>query len=572
MNKNGQVEVSVLIPVYNCTKFVGEAIESVLKQKGVEFEIVVLDDGSSDDGWKTILSCGPDYRLRAYRRRHRGIGPVRNQLVSLARGRFVVFLDADDVMIPGRLKRQTDCLQKNPDFGVVFGDYFVFDAARKASLTSARPDRLTRNGTSLIPHASLCSAMIRTAALKKIGKFAALPLGEDLDMWLRLRSVTSFHYLAGYTFMYRMHSTNTTLKNKTRFHEMVDELIRRALRRSAALENACISFRMGEVSVSLTSNQPSICRLMKDFIYRDAPKTKVKSSYQIEVYEVPSIAHIYGLENKTTSHYLDEGNTFVWKSIKHQFVGRMERKRRRAIFFAEKLDQWDMDMLTDLFLIYPLIFLTKPMGWHFVHSGAVSKSDRGILIAGPSRSGKSTFSLNFLKKGYKLLSDDTNILHFDGSRLLVRAFPKKMKIRKKLLRACFSRSQTQRFNLKMSGHPPKVVVDPEDQWRNARSDAANLRMILLPQFSPTANSPRIKRISSKEFLSRIKKGTNSYDTFGCSADFLADYLMIFLSLVPRKNIPIYQCDYSDESIVNAVERIDTLLTQGNHVATNGSRL
>lgn len=104
--KKGSVNpfVSVILPCYNCEKYVAEALESLLRQDFIDFEILCIDDGSTDDTWARMLcfaeragTLRPEISLRLYREENRGVSGARNLGLSLARGKYILFLDADDL-------------------------------------------------------------------------------------------------------------------------------------------------------------------------------------------------------------------------------------------------------------------------------------------------------------------------------------------------------------------------------------------------------------------------------------------------------------------------------------------
>jgi glycosyltransferase involved in cell wall biosynthesis len=117
--------VSVVIPVRNAVKYLGEAIESVLAQKRVGVEVIVVDNGSDDGSQKLAGSFGHPVRVVAEERP--GAAHARNRGVGLASGEYLAFLDADDVWAPGKLERQWNELQARRDLDMVFsfGENFL---------------------------------------------------------------------------------------------------------------------------------------------------------------------------------------------------------------------------------------------------------------------------------------------------------------------------------------------------------------------------------------------------------------------------------------------------------------
>lgn len=120
------VLVSVLIPTYNFGAYVEEAIGSVLAQDVPGIEVIVVDDGSLDDTADRLHRI-TDPRVRAVRLDHVGVGAARNHALSLARGRYIAFLDADDRWRPDKLPRQIALLESEPEVGFVFTNFVRFD-------------------------------------------------------------------------------------------------------------------------------------------------------------------------------------------------------------------------------------------------------------------------------------------------------------------------------------------------------------------------------------------------------------------------------------------------------------
>jgi glycosyltransferase involved in cell wall biosynthesis len=107
--------VSVILPVYNQEKYIVETIEGILNQSFQNFELVILDDGSTDQSARIIrLFAAKDTRIRAFFKSNSGKSNATNYLVSKAKGEWCAFLDADDVMLPERLERQVAFHQANP--------------------------------------------------------------------------------------------------------------------------------------------------------------------------------------------------------------------------------------------------------------------------------------------------------------------------------------------------------------------------------------------------------------------------------------------------------------------------
>ncbi|MEM7349906.1 MAG: glycosyltransferase family A protein [Acidobacteriota bacterium] len=194
--------MSVVIPAYNSAAHLPEALESVLRQTLQSFELLVVDDGSTDDTALCLRPYLADPRIRTVERPHRGVSAARNAGIERAVAPFVAFLDADDRWdAPDKLECQVHFLERHPEVGYVFGDQrFVgpsipypggllhrlgfYDSAsgepRVAPLTVADlcDDRFGLPTSSVV---------VRRCCLEDVGGFdERLGMYEDLDLWIRL--------------------------------------------------------------------------------------------------------------------------------------------------------------------------------------------------------------------------------------------------------------------------------------------------------------------------------------------------------------------------------------------------
>ena len=119
--------VSVVIPVYNRADLIRETLESVLAQTYRDLEVIVVDDGSTDETPEVLASYAHDTRVRVIQQTNQGEGAARNTGVRAARGEYVAFVDSDDVWRPDKLERQVAILVNSPGLAWVYSDTYVFD-------------------------------------------------------------------------------------------------------------------------------------------------------------------------------------------------------------------------------------------------------------------------------------------------------------------------------------------------------------------------------------------------------------------------------------------------------------
>ena len=130
--------VSVIIPSYNAARYVAEAVASALAQTYQPLEIILINDGSTDDTEEVILPYVG--KVRYFYQPNRGLSVTRNRAIALARGELIAFLDADDVWLPEKLARQVDCLTQNPRVGLVHTNYVKLYADTGIRLPRNTPD------------------------------------------------------------------------------------------------------------------------------------------------------------------------------------------------------------------------------------------------------------------------------------------------------------------------------------------------------------------------------------------------------------------------------------------------
>lgn len=206
--------ISVVMTVYNSAKYLGEAIESILTQTFEDFELIIIDDGSTDASLDIIKRyAAQDPRCRYLTRENRGVIYSRNELLTLVRAQFVAHMDADDISLPTRLEKQYAYLQANPQCVVVTSPVQLIDDEGLpickfwTHASHDEIDTLNLSGGG----ASICNpaCMLRKSALDAIGGFRAdLKSAEDLDLYLRLAEVGQIESIPEVLFKYRQHLTS----------------------------------------------------------------------------------------------------------------------------------------------------------------------------------------------------------------------------------------------------------------------------------------------------------------------------------------------------------------------------
>ncbi|MHB1354748.1 MAG: glycosyltransferase family 2 protein [Anaerolineae bacterium] len=183
--------VSVNMCIYNGQEFIGEAIDSILAQTFTDWEMILVDDGSTD-GTAAMLASYSNPKLRVFHRPHQGISKSRNYAISQARGEFIAVLDADDVAHPNRLSCQVNYLRKHPLVVALGCAYEQIDLMRNRTLNIAPPCTNDAIRKAMISGNPIChsSVMIRRSVLNQAGIYnESLRYAEDYELWSRLAQV-----------------------------------------------------------------------------------------------------------------------------------------------------------------------------------------------------------------------------------------------------------------------------------------------------------------------------------------------------------------------------------------------
>ena len=200
------IPISVIIPAYNAERTILETIASVQQQTFLDFELIVIDDGSTDQTLKLVHSFA-DERIKTFSYKNAGVSVARNRGIAHATGEFIAFLDADDLWTPDKLELQLATLQQRPEAGVVYswtcnldeeggafhpGESVFFEGDVYANLLVIN---FLANGS---------NPLIRRQAIESVGEFdPTLTYGEDWEFYLRLAARWSFVVVSKPQILYR---------------------------------------------------------------------------------------------------------------------------------------------------------------------------------------------------------------------------------------------------------------------------------------------------------------------------------------------------------------------------------
>jgi glycosyltransferase involved in cell wall biosynthesis len=191
------MDITVVIPTYNSGRFLVEAIDSALAQTLAPSEVIVVDDGSTDDTCERLRPYGGSVRLLA--QENRGVSAARNLGVREARGGLIAFLDADDVWHPRKLELQVGVFEADRDLGLLGTSSFDWPAASLPELGPERPGpvvQVTWDQLAVKNRLTTSSVVARREILARAGQFDTELQGpEDRDLWLRVAEFARVAYL-----------------------------------------------------------------------------------------------------------------------------------------------------------------------------------------------------------------------------------------------------------------------------------------------------------------------------------------------------------------------------------------
>ncbi len=181
--------ISVIIPTYNSAKYICEAIDSVLCQSYSDYEIIVIDDGSTDDTKTIIETCYP--AVKYFYKKNSGVSAARNLGISMAKGEFIAFLDADDRWLSQKLEKQTALFMEDETLGLVFTENSFFNGLDISEFSADKKNRLMRGdivkNIFLNSYVVTSTVMVRKSVFDHVGFFEEeLSVAEDDNMWMRI--------------------------------------------------------------------------------------------------------------------------------------------------------------------------------------------------------------------------------------------------------------------------------------------------------------------------------------------------------------------------------------------------
>lgn len=207
-NSSGLVDITILMPVYNGEAYLRDAIESVLSQTDVKnIEILIINDGSKDQTAE-ILKSYQDPRLKILHQPNQGLAKTLNVGLNIASGKYIARHDQDDIMLPGRLQKQFQFLEENPEIGMVGTWADIYEGVIASGRVHAHPsDSQVLSARLLFDNPFVHSSiMMRADLIRRIGGYTidkSRQPPEDYELWSRVARVSKIANLSEILTIYR---------------------------------------------------------------------------------------------------------------------------------------------------------------------------------------------------------------------------------------------------------------------------------------------------------------------------------------------------------------------------------
>ena len=218
--------ISVMMPTYNNAKYIKQAIESIYAQNYDNIEIIVVDDGSTDNTKEIVQQ----YKvIKYFYIEHKGIPFARNLVLEKSKGEYIAILDSDDYWLPEKLNMQIQYFKDHPDCEIVFTKFKNIIDNEKI-----RNDRITINEKNREEKEKkhLPTALIKKSLFEKYGVFDEdFQTGEDSELMFRFEKngVNLNHYVATILYIRRLHGNNITLRVREKYSKYLMKVLRKGI-------------------------------------------------------------------------------------------------------------------------------------------------------------------------------------------------------------------------------------------------------------------------------------------------------------------------------------------------------
>ena len=233
-------KLSVIIASYNHQDYIAETLKSLEEQTFQDFEIIVVDDGSTD---KTVeVAKNFPSRAQIFTQENQGVVAARNRGASLAKGEYICFVDSDDVVLPDRFERQVTVLDSDPGLGLVFADALIIDSTSRqiGKFSDVYPVVPGDVAEMLAMHycfTPMITVMVRAEVLKKTGPFEKPSPISDYMKWIEVAHLSKVYYDPQPLGCWRRHQTSTSKNaNKVKSYAKTRMALKKILRKYPQLQ------------------------------------------------------------------------------------------------------------------------------------------------------------------------------------------------------------------------------------------------------------------------------------------------------------------------------------------------
>ena len=293
-------QTTVLIPTYNCAKYILETLKSVLSQTYTDYELLIIDDGSTDDTEKKIRGIKDNRLVYLKNPNNLGIVETLNKGIKMAKGKYIARMDADDVMVGNRLQEQVDFLEANPSYGMVGGWYEIMDAEGKKRnlLKTSENHEDAKLGLLFRNQFAHPAITMRTALARELKYSQEFIYTEDYDLWCRMAEVAKVANLQNVFLHYRWYPENSCNTKQKELKGNVVKLL------SRELDKYNIEHSTEELMI-----QAAICFSYGKRFFNSDDKLKQLNKWLDKVFDAPKVKALH--------------NKFGLLNCRHQIIARI---------------------------------------------------------------------------------------------------------------------------------------------------------------------------------------------------------------------------------------------------------
>ena len=316
--------VTVFITTYNNELFIADAIESILSQTFQNFELLVVNDGSTDNT-SNILASFSDSRIKVLKNHeNKGIVFSRNLALGHARGQYLAVLDGDDIALPDRLQKQVDYFENRPNLGLLGGQAYGINeqGERNGRILNAPNNPKYVNVRLFFENPFIHSCiMMRTNVFRHIGGYPILPLSvtEDLALYIKIAAFCDVDNLLDYIVEYRRHDTNVT---RSHFQDVNTMLI---ILRNEQIANIGVEYSSNNAEMLLKYAYPNTFTIdsYKRFLSTLILKNRETAIYDFFLFE----KFIYQMWYQILMTKAPNKSTILLRSLPHYSTAYLQRSQ-----------------------------------------------------------------------------------------------------------------------------------------------------------------------------------------------------------------------------------------------------